>query len=129
MRIMRIMRIIKTIIQISHRVCSVPQYPWSHVAARLKGDFRHICTGGVHKNGSQQLAGTDNTKFSAALFIWTTNKNDNSSNLEVLYNLDYGIDELGVFKSWTKILCIDSANYENFGFMLQISLHHIQLLS
>ena len=27
------------------------------------------------------------------------------------------------------ILCINSENFESFGFMLQISLHHIQLLS
>ena len=26
----------------SHRVDPVPQYPCSHVAARLKGEFRHI---------------------------------------------------------------------------------------
>ena len=43
--------------------------------------------------------------------------NTNSSNLEVLDDLDYGIDELGVFKSWTKLLRINSANYEGFGFI------------
>ena len=49
--------------------------------------------------------------------MWTRKK-ENSSNLEVLDNLDYGIDERGVFKSWTKILPrIISANYEGFGFI------------
>ena len=33
-------------------------------------------------------------------------QNDNSSDLEVLDNLNYGIDELGAFKPWTKILSI-----------------------
>ena len=88
-------------------------------------------TGGVHKKSSRKLAYTDNSEFSQFQCCIVHNihmnkeKNDNSSNLEILDSLDYGIDKLGIFKSWTQILCINSANYESFGFMKQISLHHI----
>ena len=44
-------------------------------------------------------------------------KKDNFLNLEVLGNLDNSIDKLGVSKSWTKILRINWANYEGFGFI------------
>ena len=44
-------------------------------------------------------------------------KKKNSSDLEVFDNLDYVIYERVVFKFWTKILRIISANYEGFGFI------------
>ena len=57
------------------------------------------------------------TQNSALHCSYDQEKNDNSSNLKVLDNLDYAIDELEVCKSWTEILHINSANYEGFGFI------------
>ena len=61
------------------------------------------------------------------------NKNDNSSNLEALDNLsidlDYGIDEVGVSKSWMKILHIKSANYEGLVLSTKAtSLHSVAIM-